>query len=122
MKGLLAIRYLILMMGLFAAFCGFMYNDFMSIPLFIFKSCYNVYDLNKTGPYPSMIQNPDCVYPIGLDPAWYLSLAMLTFANSLKMKLAVIFGVLQMGLGVCMKAFNALHKGNKMDFFLEFVP
>lgn len=40
MGGLLALRYLILLMGLFAAFCGLCYNDFMSIPLFIFKSCY----------------------------------------------------------------------------------
>ncbi len=42
--------------------------------------------------------------------------------NSLKMKISVILGVLQMSLGVCMKAANALHFGNKMDFVCEFIP
>lgn len=37
---ILEMRYLILMLGLFACFCGLMYNDFMSIPLNIFESCY----------------------------------------------------------------------------------
>ena len=43
MIGLLKIRYLILLMGFFAAFAGFVYNDFMSIPLFIFHSCYPIH-------------------------------------------------------------------------------
>lgn len=42
--------------------------------------------------------------------------------NSLKMKLSVILGVLQMALGVCMKAANSIYFKNKMDFFFEFVP
>ena len=37
---LLKSRYLILLMGLFAAFCGFMYNDMMSLPLDLFGTCY----------------------------------------------------------------------------------
>lgn len=42
--------------------------------------------------------------------------------NSLKMKLSVILGVLQMSLGICMKALNASFFKNKLDFFFEFVP
>jgi V-type H+-transporting ATPase subunit a len=38
------------------------------------------------------------------------------------MKLSVILGVLQMGLGVCMKALNASYFGNSLDFWFEFVP
>lgn len=38
------------------------------------------------------------------------------------MKIAVILGVLQMSLGVFMKAFNSLYFGRKMDFFFEFIP
>ena len=29
-------------MGLFATFNGLIYNDFMAIPLWIFKSCYHL--------------------------------------------------------------------------------
>jgi V-type H+-transporting ATPase subunit a len=42
--------------------------------------------------------------------------------NSLKMKLSVILGVLQMSLGVCMKGLNALYFRNHLDFIFEFVP
>ena len=38
------------------------------------------------------------------------------------MKLSVILGVLQMGLGVCMKALNAGFFKNKTDFYFEFLP
>ena len=33
MKPLLALRYFFFLMGFFAVYCGFMYNDFMSLPL-----------------------------------------------------------------------------------------
>lgn len=68
------------------------------------------------------IPKEDCVYPIGVDPAWYMGKNELAFLNSLKMKLSVILGVLQMSLGICMKAFNATYFKNKIDFFFEFVP
>lgn len=34
-------RYLLLLMGFFATYCGLIYNDFMSIPLELFDSCYS---------------------------------------------------------------------------------
>ena len=64
----------------------------------------------------------DCSYPIGVDPVWYLSKNELQFMNSLKMKIAVILGVLQMSLGVFMKAFNAAYFKNWLDFKHEFLP
>jgi V-type H+-transporting ATPase subunit a len=126
MEGILAMRYLILLLGLFATFCGIIYNDFMSIPLFLFHSCYPVHEnelsMARNHTQIEMIQKKDCVYPIGIDPAWYLSKNELNYMNSLKMKLSVILGVLQMSLGVCMKAANSIYFKNKMDFFLEFLP
>jgi V-type H+-transporting ATPase subunit a len=38
------------------------------------------------------------------------------------MKLSVILGVIQMALGVSMKAFNAVYFKNKIDFIFEFLP
>ena len=59
----------------------------------------------------------NCVYYVGIDPAWLRATDDLTFINSYKMKLAVILGVLQMCLGICLKAFNNIHYGKMMDFF-----
>lgn len=41
MKQLLPLRYLIITMGFFAFYCGFIYNDFLSMNLDIFGSCYD---------------------------------------------------------------------------------
>ena len=38
------------------------------------------------------------------------------------MKIAVILGVMQMALGICMKAFNNVHFGKTVDFLFEFLP
>lgn len=38
------------------------------------------------------------------------------------MKLAVIFGILQMSIGVIMKGLNSIHFRNCVDFCFEFVP
>ena len=97
MDTILGFRYFLLLMGLFATFCGLMYNDFMAIPIWIFDSCYDlkeVADATKTEGYRlDLTEKPDCTYPIGLDPTWYMGGNFLTFLNSLKMKLSVIFGV-----------------------------
>lgn len=96
------VRYLLLLMGFFSFYCGLMYNDFTSVPLNIFgHSCYEVDEETK-----KVTAKSDCVYPVGVDPNWYIGKNELTYMNSLKMKLSVIFGVSQMALGVLMKAFN----------------
>jgi V-type H+-transporting ATPase subunit a len=37
---LVKVRYLLLLMGFFATYCGFIYNDLMSLPLDLFGSCF----------------------------------------------------------------------------------
>jgi len=70
----------------------------------------------------SWIQKDDCVYNVGVDPAWYLADNELTFVNNMKMKMSVIFGVTQMCLGIFMKAFNSVHFRKPLDFLFEFLP
>ena len=94
-------RYLLFLMGFFATFCGICYNDFMSLPVESVPSCY------KAGEHGQVLEN-DCIYPLGVDWKWYLARNNLEFMNSMKMKIAVIFGVAQMSLGICMKALNAI--------------
>lgn len=62
------------------------------------------------------------MYTIGVDPTWYLADNELTYVNSMKMKMAVIFGVTQMSLGIFMKAFNAFHFRSFLDLIFEFIP
>ena len=57
-----------------------------------------------------------------MDPVWNVSSNYLSFMNSLKMKLAVIIGVLHMTLGVFMKGSNTIFRRNWVDFFFEFLP
>ena len=93
-----------------------------SIPLKIFgESCYNI-PHHEPGVHAEITLKPDCTYPIGIDPVWYLAKNELTFVNSLKMKLAVILGVAQMALGVCMKGLNSVHFNRPVDFIFEFLP
>lgn len=66
--------------------------------------------------------NITCVYPFGFDPVWGLSDQLLSYTNNFKMKTAVIFAIIQMSIGICLKGLNALHFRNKLDFFFEFVP
>lgn len=99
------------MMGFFAVFCGLIYNDFLSMPLNFFGSCFDFESGDK-----------ECTYIFGVDPYWGLSRNKLSYYNSLKMKLSVILGVTQMILGVFLKGSNAIYFKNKLDFICEFIP
>lgn len=92
LKDIYEFRYMLLLMALFSVYCGIMYNDFMSIPLNLFPSCYSA----RTGHRI----DPDCVYPIGVDPIWYGTKQELIFLNSLKMKISVILAIVHMTLGI----------------------
>lgn len=120
LKALRPHRYLITLMGFFATYCGFIYNDFMSLSLNMFGTCYDLSIPIAEQP----IHRPDsqCVYPFGLDPVWAIASNNLNFVNSLKMKISVIIAVVHMTLGVFVKASNATFNKNKIDFFFEFVP
>lgn len=110
-------RFLLILMGFFAFFSGFIYNDFASIPFNLFGSCYEKQEgTNIT------TREDGCVYPFGLDPKWFISTNELGFMNSLKMKMAVIIGVCQMTFGIFLKAVNAVHFRQPLDFIFEFIP
>merc|ERR1712050_541028 len=117
-------RYLVMSLGICATFAGFMYNDFFSIGLPIFESGWEDKDgdgefepkydvLNSGGKGP---------YPFGLDWAWVGASNELLYVNSLKMKLSVLFGVLQMVVGVLLRWSNALYFSNMTDFIFECIP
>ncbi len=76
-------------MGFFALFNGLIYNDFTSIALNMFGSCY----VNPSMKLSNKPLSKSCVYPFGIDPVWGVAKNKLSVYNSLKMKTSVIFGV-----------------------------
>ena len=106
-------RYLLLLMGLFAVYCGFVYNDCFSIPLPLFHSSWELSD-------EPPVQHG--VYPFGVDWRWYHSSNELAFFNSLKMKTSVVLGVTQMLFGILLSAANDVYFHDSAAVWLEFVP
>ena len=117
LKRFLFARYFVLLLGFFAVFCGLLYNDFLSIPIY-FKSCYP--KEGKNGQHLQKIEN--CNYQFGLDPVWLVSTNELAYINSLKMKLSVILGVTHMVLGIVLKGFNAIFEKNIIEIVFIFIP
>jgi V-type H+-transporting ATPase subunit a len=88
-------RYLFFLMGFFAVFNGLCYNEFFALPLQAnWGTCWendNTAEQMKDDYYLS--PKPDCVYPIGVDYSWGLSLNKLSFTNVMKMKISVILAI-----------------------------
>jgi hypothetical protein len=61
-------------------------------------------------PVDPLVQHAGCAYAFGLDYAWGMSSQRLGFANAVKMKMSVIFGVLHMNFGILIKGTNAIFR------------
>lgn len=127
-EGMHAGRYMIVMMGFFAVYAGFIYNDMFSLGLNLFGSRWefeNQPNNVEEGEVAYMTNDygaAESVYPFGLDPVWHVSSNELLFFNSFKMKLSVILGIMQMFGGTLLKGANAIYFGEKLDFLFEFLP
>mmetsp|Transcript_7692 Transcript_7692/g.9249 ORF Transcript_7692/g.9249 Transcript_7692/m.9249 type:complete len:203 (+) Transcript_7692:1926-2534(+) len=58
----------------------------------------------------------------GIDTTWYLSSNELAYINSMKMKLAVILGVVHMTLGIVLRGCNSWYFNKKLDLMFEVIP
>lgn len=119
-QGIQSLKYMFTMMGFFAMYNGFIYNDFFAVKLPLFSSCYTEDDSDPNNPV--FTRKQDCVYPFGIDFVWGKTNQEVTYYNSYKMKLSIIIGVTHMLLGIAMKGVNAIHFKNPVDFIFEFVP
>jgi V-type H+-transporting ATPase subunit a len=56
-----------------------------------------------------------------MDPIWSITNNRLTFVNSVKMKMSVIFGIFHMTIGIILKGSNTLYFGWIVRFMTEVV-
>ena len=118
LKLLSKFRYFLLLLSINSIYCGFLYNEFMSVPLSLHDSCYerDPQDLSKGK------KKDNCNFPFGMDPKWFVAENELAFFNSFKMKFSVIIGVIHMMLGVFLKGFNENYYKNIYGIIFEFIP
>ncbi|KAB7496840.1 V-type proton ATPase subunit a isoform 1 [Armadillidium nasatum] len=130
---LFAGRYIILLMGLFSIYTGFIYNDVFSKSFNIFGSRFHVGNISRTAVLQDhktqfMLNPADPTdyeatpYPMGMDPIWQLSLNKITFQNSFKMKISVIVGIIHMTFGIVLSFLNYRHFKKTIDIVFQFIP
>ncbi|KAL6211511.1 hypothetical protein ACLB2K_016735 [Fragaria x ananassa] len=116
-------RYVILLMSIFSIYTGFIYNEFFSVPFELFgRSAYACRDLSCRDATTAGLIKVGPTYPFGLDPVWHGSRSELPFLNSLKMKMSILLGVVQMNLGIVISYFNAKFFQNGLNVWFQFIP
>ena len=119
-------RYVLILMGLFAIYLGFLYNDFFGMIIAPFGSPFWIFPeddiqaLEKCDPGSVVLHGSNASitrgckrlggspYIFGVDSEWAESENKLEFMNGLKMKMAVILGVGQMMWGLVLQLLNHL--------------
>lgn len=61
-------------------------------------------------------------YIFGIDPAWQSATNKISFLNTYKMKISLIFGLIHMVFGVFVSLKNHIHFKHTAEIFFEFIP
>ncbi|XP_039368908.1 V-type proton ATPase 116 kDa subunit a [Mauremys reevesii] len=130
-------RYLILLMGIFSIYTGFIYNDCFSKSFNIFGSSWHTRPMFRNNTWNPHVLEANQVlqldpavpgvysgnpYPFGIDPIWNIASNKLTFLNSYKMKMSVVMGITQMVFGVTLSLFNHIYFKKTINIVLQFIP
>eukprot|EP00996_Jenningsia_fusiforme_P001938 NODE_278_length_2537_cov_28.874196_g256_i0.p1 GENE.NODE_278_length_2537_cov_28.874196_g256_i0~~NODE_278_length_2537_cov_28.874196_g256_i0.p1 ORF type:complete len:828 (+),score=150.79 NODE_278_length_2537_cov_28.874196_g256_i0:186-2486(+) len=129
-------RYILVMMGLFAVYMGFLYNDFFAMmiapwgqPFWIFPE--NPADCDPGSTVWSAANasvSRGCkalgghTLSFGVDVAWCETENKLEFYNGLKMKMAIILGVGQMSWGLFLSFLNHRYFKDHKHIYFGFIP
>ncbi|TFK02831.1 V-type proton ATPase 116 kDa subunit a isoform 4 [Platysternon megacephalum] len=130
-------RYMILLMGIFSIYTGFIYNDCFSKSFNIFGSSWHTRPMFRNNTWnPHVLEENQVLqldpavpgvysgnpYPFGIDPIWNIASNKLTFLNSYKMKMSVVMGITQMVFGVTLSLFNHIYFKKTINIVLQFIP
>ncbi|KAL4443610.1 hypothetical protein ABPG75_011347 [Micractinium tetrahymenae] len=132
-------RYIILLMAIFSIFTGLIYNEVFPVVTTWFGRTRFACATNHTltdpvhimmdpGSCPSAFQTglqmttPGTPFAFGVDPAWHGTRTELSFLNSMKMKMSVLLGVVQMNAGIILSFFNQRHFADPLSTVCEFIP
>mmetsp|Transcript_2798 Transcript_2798/g.9869 ORF Transcript_2798/g.9869 Transcript_2798/m.9869 type:complete len:851 (-) Transcript_2798:44-2596(-) len=121
LKSLYSAKWLLLLMGIFSIYCGFMYNECFALPMGIFPTNWEYSVPYYRNQFSTQV-DVGYVYPFGVDPLWKGAKNELDYYNSLKMKTSVTIGVAQMTFGIILSAFNAKFFKKKVDLYTQFIP
>ncbi|GMS92530.1 hypothetical protein PENTCL1PPCAC_14705, partial [Pristionchus entomophagus] len=142
-------RYIVLLMGCFSIYTGFIYNDIYSKSINLIgsswatgannNSCWEWKGLkgyedwereaaSQNQTFEIMLDPIYCYdkesgpYIFGVDPVWNLASNKLNFLNTMKMKSSVILGIMQMTFGLFVSLCNHINNKSLVDVFFLFVP
>lgn len=132
-------RYIMLLMGIFSIYTGFLYNDAFAKSFNVFGSAWRnshnetqldwwmARSKNEKRQFalelvPELAFDREKTYPFGVDPVWNVADNRLSFLNSMKMKASVIIGITQMTFGVFLSLFNHIHSKSYIDIISNFIP
>lgn len=115
-------KWLLFFASLSSLYCGFIYNECFGIPINIFGTHYQI-DHNSSHTSSYVYKKTDnSIYPFGVDPTWLFKENELIFTNSMKMKLSIVMGMIQMVFGLFLSLINHLKHKKWAEIITVWIP
>lgn len=104
-------KYLLLACSIYAIFFGFIYSDFLGLPIPFFR----VKNFFSSDP-------SDYITLFGVNPEIHHRPDFLNIMNGIKMKLSILIGFLHMFVGLAINVLNTFYKNDKSAFLCKTLP